>query len=308
MLTIGLIIVFFCIGYVARRHIDNISGTVKWLNHYIVYVAMPSIIFLKVPALDFTTDMLIPAGFAWAWALIGGALILIISRILAFPRPLEGAALLLTILGNTSFLGYPMVQAFFDDAVLGYAIFYDQLGSFLMLSTAGLIVIAIYAPAGSGHSVTFSQIAKRVFSFPPFIALIIASTLPIEPVVNVTEDALVLFGKSLMPLALIVIGLQFQPQLLEDHKRPLLAAVSLKMMVAPLLAVGLFVLLSANGTAYSADNPVRIATIFEAAMPSMITPGILAIQAGLAPRFCATVLGYSTLFSFAWLPLIAYLI
>ena len=134
------------------------------------------------------------------------------------------------------------------------------------------------------------------------------STLPIETLVNVTEDALILFGKSLMPLALIVIGLQFQPQLLEDHKRPLLAAVSLKMMVAPLLALGLFALLSANGIAYSADNPVRLATIFEAAMPSMITPGILAIQAGLAPRFCATVLGYSTLFSFAWLPLIAYLI
>ena len=262
---------------------------------------MPSIILLKIPALEFDSAMLIPAAFAWIWALCGGLAMLTISRALKFPKPLEGAAILLAILGNTSFLGYPMVQAFFDDEVLSYAIFYDQLGSFLMLSTAGLILIAIYAPAGSGHTVSFYSVLKKVFTFPPFLALIIASLLPIEEPVVALSGLLTVLGQSLMPLALIVIGLQFKPQLLPEHRVPLISAIGLKMLVAPLLA---FMFLS-----FTTDNPAIIkATIFEAAMPCMITPGIMAIQAGLSPRFCATLLGYSTLIAFAWLPLVASLL
>ena len=49
-------------------------------------------------------------------------------------------------MGNTSFLGYPMVLAFFNDAVLVYAIFFDQLGGFLILSTYGSIIVAFYSP------------------------------------------------------------------------------------------------------------------------------------------------------------------
>jgi len=269
MQTILFIVGFFTLGYVARRFIADTGTAVKWLNNYIVYIAMPAIILVKIPALEFSLSMLIPAGFAWVWALIGGLTMMAISRSLQFARPLEGAAILLTILGNTSFLGYPMIQAFFNDEVLSYAIFYDQLGSFLMLSTAGLIIIALYAPQESGHTV-------------------------IEP-------ALTQIGKTLMPLALLVIGLQFQPQLLPEHRLPLGSAIVVKMIIAPILAYGFF-------NISNTQTAITQATIFEAAMPCMITPGIMAIQAGLSPRFCATLLGYSTLFSFAWLPFVAALI
>ncbi len=305
MQTILFIIGFFTLGCVARLGLAHtaleLGNVVKWLNNYIVYIAMPSIILLKIPALTISPAMLIPAGFAWIWALVGGALMMLISRKLQFSKPLEGAAILLTVLGNTSFLGYPMIQAYFNDEVLSYAIFYDQLGSFLMLSTAGLIIIALYAPQGSGHTVSLKQILKRVVTFPPFLALVVASFFPIETVLAPLAPTLSLLGQSLMPLALLVIGLQFQPQLLPEHRRPLIAAISLKMVLAPLLAFGIL----------SAINPAQAvsqATIFEAAMPCMITPGIMAIQAGLSPRFCATLLGYSTLFSFVWLPLVAFLI
>ncbi|MCH2191090.1 MAG: AEC family transporter [Gammaproteobacteria bacterium] len=298
MQTVAFIVGFFLVGYLAKFRVNNAAFTVKWLNNYIIYLAMPSIILLKIPALEFDVAMLLPAAFAWTWALLGGLSMLAISRLLSFPKPLEGAAILLAILGNTSFLGYPMVQAFFDDEVLSYAIFYDQLGSFLMLSTAGLILIAIYAPTGSGHTVSLFGVVKRVFTFPPFLALIVASFLPIEPAVSALSGALTILGQLLMPMALVVIGLQFQPQLLPEHRAPLICAIGLKMLAAPMLAILML--------KFTTDNPAIVkATIFEAAMPCMITPGIMAIQAGLSPRFCATLLGYSTLLSFVWLPLIA---
>lgn len=298
MQTIIFIVAFFALGYGLRKLIAEPNKAVKWLNNYIIYVAMPSIILVKIPAMSFGTEMLIPAGFAWGWALVGGLTVLGVSRALRFPRPLEGAALLLAILGNTSFLGYPMVQAFFDDRVLSYAIVFDQLGNFLMLSTAGLVIIAVYAPRESGLTLSAATIAKRVFSFPPFIALIIAALLPVDSVANAVEPILLLLGKTLMPLALIVIGLQFQPQLLPEHRKPLVTAIVAKMLLSPVLAYAILI-------DSRAEVAIIQATIFEAAMPCMITPGIIAIQAGLSPRFCATLLGYSTLFSFAWLPVVA---
>ncbi len=298
MQTILFIIGFFVLGFVAKKALYSPASTVKWLNNYIIYIAMPSVILIKIPALTFSSEMLIPAGFSWGWSVVGGLLILCLSRALKFSRSLEGATLLLTILGNTSFLGYPMVQAFFDDQVLTYAIVYDQLGNFLMLSTLGLIIIALYSPRESGNSLSVSMVAKQVFSFPPFIALMIAALLPIDNAVAMVEPVLNVLGKTLMPLALIVIGLQFQPQLLPEHRLPLGTAIAAKMIVAPALAYALLM-------DSKIDISIAQATVFEAAMPCMITPGIMAIQAGLSPRFCATLLGYSTLFSFAWLPLVA---
>ena len=104
-----------------------------------------------------------------------------------------------------------------------------------------------------------------------------------------------------MPAALFVLGVQFQPKLLPEHKIPLFSAIALKMLVAPILALLIVETLGTNAE-------VRIASVFESAMPSMITPGLMAIHAGIAPRFVATLLGYSTVVAFITLPVIAWLL
>jgi predicted permease len=298
-----VIIGLFLLGFLARRVISEPAQIVKWLNNFIIYLAMPALILLKVPSLKLSADMVIPAGVAWAWFLIGTGLVLVISRLLSWPRATEGATLLLVTMGNTSFLGYPMVSAFFNDTVLGYAIFFDQLGGFLILSTFGLVIIALYTPAKEGQtgSVNLWQIVKRILTFPPFIALIIAVFIPLENIIRLASMPLSLLGQALMPAALFVLGVQFQPKLLPEHKIPLFLAIGLKMIVAPIIALLIVVSLGSN-----AD--VRAASVFEAAMPSMITPGLLAIHAGIAPRFVATLLGYSTVFAFISLPVVAWLL
>ena len=303
MQIIFIIIGVFLLGFVARKFIHQPASLVKWLNRFIIYLAMPSLILLKVPQLDVSADMAVPAGVAWAWLLLTCVCVISISRWLAWPKSIEGAMLLLVALGNTSFLGYPMVLAFFDDAVLAYAIIFDQVGGFLILCTFGLITVALYSPSTTTHSkrIGVSDIVKRVISFPPFIALIAAFLLPIDGVINFADGALQLFGSLLMPAALFVLGIQFQPRLLPEHKLPIGVAVCLKMMVAPLFALAVV-------TSLGSGSDVRIATVFEAAMPSQITPGLMAIHAGIAPRFVATLLGYSTVFAFISLPVLAYLL
>lgn len=299
---IFIIVGFFLLGFIARKFISEPSTLVKWLNNFIIYLALPSLILLKVPDLEISAEMIIPAGVAWAWVLVGSLVVLALSRWQGWPRNTEGAMLLLVTMCNSSFLGFPMVLAFFDDAVLAYAIFFDQLGGFLILSTFGLIIIAVYTPsftASSPKPVSLAMITKRVVTFPPFIALLLALFAPVEPLLRIANAFLNWLSEPLMPLALFVLGIQFQPKLLPEHRVPLSVAIALKMIVAPLF--GLAILM---GTGSVGD--VRTATVFELAMPSMMTPGLMAIHAGIAPRFVATLLGYSTVFAFISLPVVAW--
>lgn len=291
------------LGFITRQAISSPTALVKWLNNFIVYLAMPALILLKIPALTITAEMFIPAAVAWIWLLVGSLIVIAVSRWRAWPRHIEAAMLLLVTMGNTSFLGYPMVLAFFNDSVLAYAIFFDQLGGFLILSTFGLVVVAIYRDPGSGedNGIRLRQILKRVVTFPPFLALVFAAIVPFNDVLHWADSSLELVSALLMPAALFVLGVQFQPTLLPQHRAPLLCAITLKMVIAPLMALSILMLLGSTGN-------VRIATVFESAMPSMITPGLIAMQAGIAPRFIATLLGYSTVFAFVSLPLVAWLL
>jgi predicted permease len=302
MNVILIIALFFGAGLLARPLLQSIGSVVKWVNTFIIYLALPAIILLKVPLLEFSRAVMLPAGFPWLWMLVSIGMVLWLCRSFAWPRQIEGALLLLVTLGNSSFLGYSLVLAVFGDGALGYAIFYDQLGTFLVLNTFGLTVIALYAPSRDGGvAVSPLMVVKRILTFPPFTALLVAVLIPVHWHTLAIASVMEVLAKLLMPAALFVLGLQFQPRLLPEHKAPLAVAIFLKLIIAP-LAAWLYV------GAVGISGDARIAAIFLTAMPCMVTPGLLAIHAGIAPRFVATLLGYSTVASFVTLPIVAYLI
>jgi predicted permease len=70
----------------------------------------------------------------------------------------------------------------------------------------------------------------------------------------------------------------------------------LKLAVMPTIALLLVPLLGLHG-------PMARVTVLEAAMPSMVTAGALAVAHGLAPRLAAAMVGYGLLLSLATLPL-----
>src|SRR6185312_7808371 len=107
----------------------------------------------------------------WVLLAVFAALVTIASRLFRLSRGVTGALLLCIPLGNTSFLGFPMVSALLGPDYVRYAVLYDQLGSFLILSTYGLFVVARYS---GDTEPTPRAMALRVVKFPPFIALLVA--------------------------------------------------------------------------------------------------------------------------------------
>src|SRR5690606_34110003 len=125
------------------------------------------------------------------------------ARLFRFSEAERAVLLLLVPLGNTSFLGFPLIEALLGEDALPYAVAYDQFGSFLILSSFGLWVLARY---GGDAKPTVATIAWRVLRFPPFIALLLALTvMPAEPP-PLVAGLLERLSDALLPLVTLAIG------------------------------------------------------------------------------------------------------
>ena len=290
-----IILAFLIIGIALKRIpvIPNETGNV--LNIFVIYISLPALVLLKIPDLVFTTDLLVPAMMPWGMLLFSCILILILSKLFKWDRATTGCLLLIIPLGNTSFLGVPMVKAFFGENAIPYALLYDQLGSFLALATYGSFVIALY---GTGESKpTFGNVLKRVISFPPFIALVLAFILKAVSYPAVVVSLLDILASTLIPLVMIAVGFQLTLKLSREVTSQLSIGLSIKLIVAPIVALILCKIAGLQGEA------VRV-SIFEAGMPPMVSAGALAILANLSPTLTAAAVGIGIILSFVTLPLL----
>lgn len=201
--------------------------------------------------------------------------------------------LLCVALGNSSFIGYPMVRALLGEDALPYAVVYDQFGTFVLLSTFGLYVIARYSgdtPPGA------REIALRIVRFPPLWALAFGLTLMPEQPPAWIASALQKLADALLPLVMLAVGLSIRLRLPREELGPLATGLLLKLLVMPAVALPL-------SWAFGMQGDMLRANVLESAMPSMITAAALAISHGLAPRLAAALVGYGILLSLATLPL-----
>jgi len=268
-----------------RRMPDNAPAT---LNSFIIHVSLPALTLLYIHQLKLSGDVLLVGLMAWLVFGLSAGLFWLLGRYLHLPRATTGALILVGGLGNTSFFGVPMVEAFYGQSGLSTAIIADQLGSFFALSILGITFAGIYS---SGRP-TGKEIFKRIALFPPFIALIIA--LLLIPVEYADWFAVLLkrLGDTLAPLALLSVGLQLRMGHIAEHKRNLALGLGFKLILAPLAIYLLYVqLLGAQGQAIQV-------TLFEAAMPPMITAAIVASEHDLDPPLVNLMVAVGLVISF----------
>lgn len=293
-----LILLMLALGKLCQRTGLFPSNAADTLNLFVLYLCLPAAILRYAPQLQLDVSVLAIAAVPWAVLLATVAIVALLTRPLRLD-PGSRAALMLCIgLGNTSYLGYPLTQALLGDAALKYAVIYDQFGSFVILATWGLWVLARY---GGDAKPTARQMLRRIVGFPPFLALVLALTLmPADPH-HAVAAVLQRLSDALLPIVALAVGLQMQLRLPRQHLAPLGVGLALKLVLMPCLALGLAVLLQLQDL--QAD-----AVVLETAMPPMITAGALAISHRLAPTLAAALVGYGTVLALATLPVWAWLI
>jgi predicted permease len=179
------------------------------------------------------------------------------------------------------------------------ALIYDQLGSFLALSTYGALIVGLYRMDGGRTDAR--RILINVISFPPFIALVMAigvKWIPCPPVAVRLFEAL---AATLVPLTMIVVGYQLVLRMNKALATQLTLGLGIKLVVAPLATLGVCRWLGLQGEAVNVS-------VFESAMPPMVTAGAMAMLAGLSPKLAAALVAVGVVVSFVTLPLLFYLL
>jgi predicted permease len=288
---INFILIFLCIlaGVVLSKLRILPPDAYKSVNAWVLYIALPALSLRFVPEIEWSVQLLLPALVPLVvW---GGAWLFV--RIYDRKKRLSAGshtALLVTCgLGNTAFIGFPMIAAFYGESEIRHAVVIDQI-TFILFATLGVIAI-LRTSAENTQPVDVRDILKKVFRFPPFLACLAAVVLPFFIDLSVANPLLDKLVATLSPLALFSIGLQLKLGAIREEWKLVSAGLLYKLILAPCLVLLLTLILQSTG------NPARI-SVFEAGMSSHITVSLLASQYNLNPRYCSLVVGLGIILSF----------
>ena len=295
---LSIIFIAILIGIVFKRFSLLPVDTAKTLNLFVIYISLPATILLQIPKLTFNDEVLIPILVPWGVMALSALMVLALNRVFQWKREVVGSLLLVAVLGNTSFVGIPMVTAYFGEEFIPYALIYDQTTTFIALAVYGSIIIAVY---GDGSTMRIKNILIKIVTFPPFISLVLGLILNGVDYPEWITKALEGFAFTLIPLALVAVGFQLVIKLPKEEFSPFLGALGIKLIFSPFIAWVIIILISEQGM-------ISQVTIFEAGMGPMITAGVMATLAGLAPRLTSAIVGLGTLIAFATLPIVYSLI
>jgi malate permease and related proteins len=291
----NIILLFLCmlIGIALRRYGRVPDNAHAAINGFIINVSLPALTLLQIHGVKLRPTLAYAVAMPWLLFAIAAMFFWSISKLLQFSPATTGGLILVAGLGNTSFVGLPMIETFYGAGGMPIGILIDQLGTYLVLSTLGIAVAALF----SSGTASGGGILWRVCTFPPFIALF--ASLLLLPVTYPDWLIAVLrrLGDTLAPLALVSVGLQLRLDQLGGIKLPLSIGIVFKLLLGPALVMLVYVgLLRADG------NVVQI-TLFESAMGPMIGASIVAIQHGLNPPLITLLVGIGITASFLSLPL-----
>jgi malate permease and related proteins len=288
MENMALLLICFGLGVALRKSGRLPEGAAATLNGFIVHVSLPALTLHYLRKLPMDASLAFPVAMAWILFAFGIAFFFAARRLLGWSRGTTGALVLTGALGNTSFVGLPMIECFFGRDQLGVGILVDQLGTYVVLSTVGLLTAA----ALSSGTLSLANVARRIGTFPPFVAVLIALASAPLAIPGWLDGTFARLGDTLAPLALISVGFQLRLGALRERWRPLAVGLAYKLFAGPLAVLAIFALLT------DLHDPVIRVTIFEAAMAPMIGGAIVAIDNELDPELVTLMVGIGIPLSF----------
>jgi predicted permease len=318
-----------------RSELDS-KRAFYWVRQIILFVSLPTTMFLALHSLHFDLGVLFPVSMAWIIFAVGFFVFTRVGARKQFSSSTVGALIMTGGFGNTSFVGYPLLVAIYGDASLQTAVLTDQPGSFLALSTVGVLAATYFSalsfsqenstendpesgPENGKAAATRTPSARvlfqRIVRFPPIWGLLIAVLLRSVEFPHFAFETLSLLSSTLIPLALISVGSELMIDLkqLEGRKTALALGLGYKLLFAPFLMLLIYYALTlmhgpVSDLAPGVTSDVARITILEAAMAPMITGAIIARENDLDPELCSLMVSFGIPLSLITVPILAKLL
>lgn len=244
MSPVFTLILIVLVGILLRRLHALSSNDATTIRKFVFNVSLPALTFISLYSNPIPTEAL--------WIIPGVVTIQAIGYLAYRLAPVRYRESVLSgFLGNTGFMGYPVVQAVLGQGALPLAVIYEQTHSFMVLG------VWVHKNA-------------RSFINPPLVAMVLALVLKSVPLPLFFTDACRLVGNSTSPLAMLFVGLNVD---MGFNWRALIAA-GIKLVVIPAMALALTLILPLAGN-------IRSAFILQSAMPVMVASVVYGAEMGL---------------------------
>lgn len=229
-----------------------------------------------------------------AMTLVLGGLssLVLMRRIGTTGRKVKGSVVLLSVFGNTTYFGYPLIFTLFGADMLVEALFFDQLILPPSFFGIGAIIAAYYGQRVDGRASLVSRLAR----FPPLWALVLGLAWNLVHPLDVPETvtlALRGVGRLTVPLLIIVISLQTTSlrRWRSVALAPICAVAVARMVICP---TAVFVVAPLIGLTHTQ----RAIAVLLAAMPSAMSTTLLSNEFNLDSDLVANAILFTTLLSF----------
>jgi predicted permease len=273
-----------------------ISVEPRPLGRVIFYVLSPVLVFNLLIQNDLSLNKVAGMmGYAASVMLIVAGLAYLAGRLLRLERNALIAVVLTAMLANNGNYGIPLIGFAFGAEAQAYASIYFVTSS-LMSYTVGVLIASL------GH-VNLKKAMIGMLKVPAIYAIIVALvfvrlgwTLP-DPLARTVSLA----AGGAIPAMLILLGLELSRVEWSRSLRAMSIPVVSRLLVGPLVGMGLAALFGITG-------PARQAGITEAGMPSAVLTSIIAAEYKIEPQLVTAIIFVSTVLSpFTLTPLLVFL-
>lgn len=235
------------------------------LSKIVLYIALPSMIFINLRQANISHDMLFLPVLGVATSLMLFIVAYIYCRARNYSKRTAWTIMLASSLMNTGFIGFPVSLGVFGNEGFLNAMFFD-------LSTSAMIVIygIVLAKEFGGDR---KQVIINTVTFAPLWAVILGLIFNVFniPLVYVVENILNYFAQATIPMIMLAIGLSLDYKNIKEYLSDSIAVSIFKLALAPAIMFVLVSLLNIKGMAFNI-------AILEAGMSTAGNSLVLAVQ------------------------------
>lgn len=286
------IIVMILIGVLSKKIGLLKEEDVETLNNIVINIALPCLIFKTLYGTDSSLipQLSILTVYMLITSLIVGILTYSLLYFLGWDKRKIWTIVIVVVLGNTGFMGYPITQGIFGVDGLVRAVFCDCSTSIIFVVLSCILILVFDGD--------FRDALKKILTFLPLwaIALGIIFTMFNLPIGSVGSTVIGYLADATIPLIMISLGLSLNLDGLKNHFKEVGLASFIKLIIYPLIGLGVMSLLHITGFNHTIG-------FIEAAMSSAMLGLVLSVTHNLDWELSSGCIFTSAVFSLLTIPI-----
>lgn len=288
---IANLFIIMAAGWLFRRFGIVQEGAEKAFNQYLYYLALPALTIVKIVDIPLS-------GLGWRFLAVNTlplfavmALVWLLWKAGALDWRFARLLVIVSVMGNTVYLGFPVIAMRLGEQAIGYAAICTSLQN-IFIFTCGFMMMTVICEGPCPPSHFMRLIGRNVVLWASVAGLAMAGYGLRFPAI--VHDVLSDIGKTTLPLSLFTIGVSLYGKRVA-HNLPRIALVSgFKLLLLPLFY------LAASG-AMGFTGPVSRVAFLEIVMPVAVLNFIIAKEFDFDADLVSQTIVFSTL---AFFPLL----